>query len=160
MLPTKLSLGKSLLVSISLSALLFTACDKDDDDDNNSKVEYTISATLNGAKERPAPVETAATGSVTGTYNKNTNVLNYHVTWTGLTGPATAMHFHGPATVDETAPPVVPVAGFPAEAGAMHQGTANLTEAQEADLLAGKWYFNIHTQAHQPGEIRGQVATN
>jgi len=23
--------------------------------------------------------------------------------------------------------------------------------------MAGKWYVNIHTNAHKPGEIRGQV---
>jgi len=32
-----------------------------------------------------------------------------------------------------------------------------LTDTQAADLLAGKWYFNIHTEANRPGEIRGQV---
>ncbi|HZX84937.1 MAG TPA: CHRD domain-containing protein, partial [Reyranella sp.] len=29
--------------------------------------------------------------------------------------------------------------------------------AQAADLAAGRWYFNIHTAANPPGEIRGQV---
>jgi hypothetical protein len=36
-------------------------------------------------------------------------------------------------------------------------GAATLTDAQAADLQAGKWYFNIHTAAHPGGEIRGQV---
>jgi len=36
-------------------------------------------------------------------------------------------------------------------------GTAVLTDAQIADLTAGKWYANIHTQANPGGEIRGQV---
>ena len=30
-------------------------------------------------------------------------------------------------------------------------------EAQAADLQSGKWYFNVHTAAHGPGEIRGQL---
>jgi hypothetical protein len=25
------------------------------------------------------------------------------------------------------------------------------------DLVAGKWYFNIHTAANPGGEIRGQI---
>ena len=34
---------------------------------------------------------------------------------------------------------------------------ATLTDAQASDLMAGKWYFNIHTAANKGGEIRGQV---
>ena len=66
-----------------------------------------------------------------------------------------AAHFHGPAAAGANAPPVVPV---PATALASPiKGDATLTDAQAADLAAGKWYFNIHTAAHGPGEIRGQV---
>jgi hypothetical protein len=32
-----------------------------------------------------------------------------------------------------------------------------LTDEQAAELLAGKWYFNIHTAANKGGEIRGAV---
>src|SRR6266851_816002 len=37
------------------------------------------------------------------------------------------------------------------------KGSATLTDAQAADLTAGRWYFNIHTAANKGGEIRGQV---
>jgi hypothetical protein len=37
-------------------------------------------------------------------------------------------------------------------------GTATITDTQEADLLAGLWYVNIHTTTSSGGEIRGQVA--
>jgi hypothetical protein len=37
------------------------------------------------------------------------------------------------------------------------KGSAVLTDAQVADLLAGKYYINIHTAANQAGELRGQV---
>jgi hypothetical protein len=37
------------------------------------------------------------------------------------------------------------------------QGSATLTDAQAADLLAGRYYINIHTAATPAGEIRGQV---
>ncbi len=36
-------------------------------------------------------------------------------------------------------------------------GTASMTDAQIADLEAGKWYVNIHTAAHPGGEVRGQL---
>jgi hypothetical protein len=28
---------------------------------------------------------------------------------------------------------------------------------REQQFSAGEWYINVHTQDHQPGEIRGQV---
>jgi len=37
------------------------------------------------------------------------------------------------------------------------EGSATLTDAQAADLAAGKYYINIHTAANPGGEIRGQV---
>jgi hypothetical protein len=37
------------------------------------------------------------------------------------------------------------------------KGSATLNDAQAADLMAGRWYFNIHTAANKGGEIRGQV---
>ncbi len=36
-------------------------------------------------------------------------------------------------------------------------GSATLTDAQLADLEAGRLYVNIHTAANPGGEIRGQI---
>ena len=36
-------------------------------------------------------------------------------------------------------------------------GVDPLTDAQAEELMAGKWYVNIHTAANKAGEIRGQV---
>lgn len=110
------------------------------------------SAVLKGSEEVP-PNTAAGTGELTATLDTATKVFTYKATYSGLTGPATAAHFHGPALAGANAPPVVPVA-TPASPIA---GTATLTDAQIADLKAGKWYFNVHTAAHPPGEIRGQV---
>ena len=152
------SLGKSLLIAAVIAGLSFTSCDKDDDDDNG-KVTYTLSATLNGDKEVP-PVQTVAVGTITGSYNTSTNALSYTATWSGLSGPASGAHFHGPASTTETAGVAVGATGFPAEEAGTFSGTATLTDAQETDLLGGKWYFNIHTAENPGGEIRGQVAAN
>jgi hypothetical protein len=32
-----------------------------------------------------------------------------------------------------------------------------LTDQQVTDLMAGQWYFNVHTVQNPSGEIRGQV---
>jgi hypothetical protein len=36
-------------------------------------------------------------------------------------------------------------------------GSSRIDDDKAADLLAGKWYVNIHTAANPNGEIRGQV---
>jgi hypothetical protein len=87
------------------------------------------------------------------TLDKGTNVLKYKVTYSGLSGPATAAHFHGPAVAGANAGVVVP---FTSPATPI-EGTATLTPAQAADLMAGKWYANVHTAANPGGEIRGQM---
>ena len=109
---------------------------------------------LKGADEVPGNT-TKGTGKVTATLDIATKEFAYHVTYKGLTGPATMAHFHGPAAPGANAPPVVPV---PTDALANPMtGKATLTDAQIADLRDGKWYFNIHTAANPGGEIRGQL---
>jgi hypothetical protein len=112
-----------------------------------------LKAGLKAADSVP-PNNSNGTGSLQATYDTANKQLTYTVTYSGLTGNATAAHFHGPADPGKTAGVVVPVQGGVASP---IKGTATLTDAQAADLLAGKWYFNIHTEANKPGEIRGQV---
>jgi CHRD domain len=110
-------------------------------------------ADLKSASEVPAN-DSKGTGALTATYDTTSKKLTYSATYSGLTGPATAAHFHGPADAKTNAGIVVPVSG--AMASPM-KGEATLTDAQAADLQAGKWYFNVHTAANKGGEIRGQV---
>jgi hypothetical protein len=109
-------------------------------------------ATLNGASEVP-PNATTGTGMAMATLDTATKMFDYTLTFSGLTGPATAAHFHGPAAPGANAGPTVPIASLTSPV----KGSATLTDAQIADLKAGKWYVNVHTMAHPPGEIRGQV---
>jgi len=114
-----------------------------------------FSAELNSATEVP-PHQTDGSGVLKATYNTTSKKLRYDITYKGLTGPATAAHFHGPAAEGVNAPPVVPIK--PTALASPIKGEATLTAAQAADLTAGKWYFNVHTAANPGGEIRGQVA--
>ena len=112
----------------------------------------TFKASLSGGAEVPAKT-TDGKGTTTATLDTATKVLTYSEDYTGLSGPATAAHFHGPAEAGANAPVVVPFAS----AASPIQGTATLTDAQMADLMAGKWYANVHTAANPAGEIRGQM---
>lgn len=108
---------------------------------------------LRAANEVP-PNASRAIGSVDAVLNKDTNLFRWKVNYSGLTGPATAAHFHGPAAIGVNAGVVLPWQGpivSPLE------GRATLTPAQAADLMAGRWYANIHTAAHPAGEVRGQM---
>ena len=108
---------------------------------------------LTGAQEVP-PVTTSGTGTVDTTFDKSTNVLSWTVTYSGLSGPVTAAHFHGPAMAGANAGVVVPFTG---DMASPIRGKATLTAAQAADLTAGRWYANLHTAKNPGGEIRGQV---
>jgi hypothetical protein len=111
-----------------------------------------LGGTLSGAQEVP-PVASEGTGTLDATFDKDTRRLSYTVTYSGLSGPATAAHFHGPAGPGQNAGVIVPFAN-PASP---ISGETTLTEAQASDLLAGRWYVNVHTRAHPAGEIRAQV---
>ncbi len=102
-------------------------------------------ATLTGAG--------AGKGELTAELETTEHTLAYRATYSGLTGPATAAHFHGPAAPGANAPPVVMVTDPSSPIGS----SVLLNQAQQDDLLAGKWYFNVHTQANPAGEIRGQL---
>lgn len=109
-------------------------------------------ARLNGASEVPSNA-TTGTGSATAVLDLPTKVLTYTVEYSGLTGPVTMAHFHGPAAVGQNAGPAVNITAGPSPI----RGTATLTDAQIAQLQGGQWYVNLHTAANRAGEIRGQV---
>ena len=111
-----------------------------------------MKATLNAASEVP-PNASPATGTADIDFDPATKKLSWKMTYTGLTGPATMAHFHGPAEPGKNAGIAVPIA----PASSPSEGSATLTDAQAADLVAGKYYVNVHTDANKGGEIRGQV---
>lgn len=95
-------------------------------------------------------------GSASGTLDTDVGELTWDLHWSGLTGPATAAHFHEGAP-GVAGPVEVPI--FTTEMGAEgeHMGNATIDDMQISELLAGNWYINVHTEANPPGEIRGQV---
>jgi hypothetical protein len=111
-----------------------------------------FSAKLDGASETP-PNDSKGMGTASVELNTTTKNLTWTVKYSGLSGPATMAHFHGPAAVGVAAGVTVPLKAVASPA----KGSATLTDAQIDQLKAGMWYVNVHTAAHPGGEIRGQV---
>jgi hypothetical protein len=105
-----------------------------------------------------APVAGAAgtsegKGHVDATYDTLTKEFSWTITFSGLSGPATGAHFHGPAAPGKTAPVLVPVDGpFTSPI----KGKATLTPEQ-ADTLKRGVYVDVHTKAAEEGELRGEL---
>jgi hypothetical protein len=110
-----------------------------------------LNASLDGAQEVP-PVATGATGWGVFTIDLGANMLNYHIAFGGLSGAETAAHIHGTALHGTNAGVLEPL-----PLGSPKIGSWNYAEAQEADILAGKTYVNVHSAAFGGGEIRGQI---
>jgi hypothetical protein len=114
-------------------------------------LHYT--ANLDGRSETP-PNDSQGVGLASVNFDTGSKKLDWTVDYSGLTGPATMAHFHGPAPVGKAAPVVI---AFKGDLASPLKGSATLTDAQIADLRSGVWYVNVHTAAHPGGEIRGQV---
>jgi hypothetical protein len=111
-------------------------------------------ASLSASQEVP-PNMSSGTGAAEVQFNENTNKLTWKVTYSGLTGSATAGHIHGPAAMGANAGVVIPFTGNLDAQPIM--GETTITSSQYADLAAGLYYVNIHTARAPGGEIRGQL---
>ncbi len=115
------------------------------------------SANLDAAQEVGVKVPVAgAKGTATGTLNTVTRKLTWDVTWSGLSGPADAMHFHGPAPKGKDARVVVNI-GKDSGLKSPSKGSTKLSAKGVKELEEGLLYVNVHTKENPGGEIRGQV---
>jgi CHRD domain len=136
--------NRTMLTALALGATIAFA---------GSAAADKMKATLDGKSEVP-PNTSAGTGTADIDYDAASKKLSWKVTYSGLSGPATAAHFHGPGEPGKNAGVAVAI---PNATSSPAEGSATLTDAQAADLMAGKYYVNVHTAANPGGEIRGQV---
>ena len=126
-----------------------------------------LAATLAGDQEVPANASTASgTGTITN-YNPATRTFDISVTVNDL-APASVTGFHihrgafgvnGPVIVDFSAGPLVAAGtGFTFNAVGVSLSAVNMQD--EAALLSGTTYLNVHTATFPGGIIRGQLFSN
>lgn len=145
------SLLRKVVPVAQIALLAFIIAFSDSCKKSSTSPNVTFTATINGASETP-PNASAASGTATLTYNKDTKIFSVTVNYTGIT--ATASHIHkgavgvpGDVIFGFTAPITSPI----------NYTSPALTSDQEADLMANLYYVNIHSATYPAGEIRGQL---
>lgn len=154
--------SRSYKTAVTLSVLLaLGACSSDDDgDDDQSALAETqiISVELDAAQEIPEPVGVpdGATGSADVSVD-SAGVVTATLGVSNLSGPATMAHIH--RGFAGSAGPVL--VGLSSEDGGSTWTVADdapaLTDEEIGAYNRGELYFNVHTEANGPGEIRGQI---
>jgi hypothetical protein len=156
---------KNLFLTALAALALTTSCKKNDD--AAAVPTMQVSGTLAAANEKQAtPVTSSATGTITGTYTPSTKVLNYTITFAGLSGNPTGAHLHyGDARHNGSV--WLPFTNLPTATSGTITGTTTLTTltsataptvtSQPDSLLTGHVYANIHTAQYPNGEIRATV---
>ena len=115
---------------------------------------YTLSGTMDvfQATTNPGNVGNGS-GTISGSYDDVSNLLDYTITFSGLSGTPSNMHFHvgAPGVGGGVA------LGIPGPYTTGSVSASGVAVASDTDLLAGNWYVNVHTGDFGGGEIRGQV---
>jgi hypothetical protein len=112
------------------------------------------------ADQEVPPNDSKGSGTADVTYNKDSKMLTYTLSWSGLTGKATMAHIHGTAAKGVNAGVKYDITPkLKKEASGSITDSLNIESngIKEDSLMSGFYYFNIHTAKHPGGEIRGQI---
>lgn len=158
------------LTALSLVLFAFvggvTSCVKNDETKKTTNYQKGGIPMTAALENNPANTSTAI-GSLNVFYSKETRILTYNFSWSGLTGNVTAAHIHGLAPTGYNAAVlqtfnianIVKCPTFTTTTCGSYSGTLLVDGVviKEEDLLNGNYYVNIHTAIYGGGEIRGQV---
>lgn len=155
---TKMSLMKpGLSVTVLAVSMLFATVTKAQQPVANQQGTYSITGNATAGQLVPAGTATG-TGTITGTYDPSTHLLNYTSTWDNLSGaPSSAGFYNGASGANGK------ILGDPWSLGSNvsksgnTSGKVTLTDEQASSLLAGNWYYTYATSTATDGEIRGQI---
>lgn len=131
--------------------------------------QFNFAAELTVEDEVPAPTVPdgyAGEGNAVIMIHDDETSMTYDVHFSGLTGPLAAAHIHWGAP-GEAGPPIFgltgtgttsPLTGTLTEADFMPAAGGPQTVAEAiAEIRAGNAYVNLHTEANEEGELRGQL---
>lgn len=147
----------AILAVLSVFVFTIVSCEKESDKKkDNLFIKNGI--VMSGANENPA-VTTSASGIFDVWYDKKTHILNYVVTWQGLSSNPTGFHIHGTAPAGFNAPVMQNFVLTGLKQSGTYSGNILIdgVKFKETDLFAGLYYINMHTMANGSGEIRGQI---
>ena len=141
---------------LSVAIILVISCTSTSDVEKDN-IYYGV-IIMTGAQETP-PVTTTATGTIEANYNRLTKTLSYSLSFSGLADSATAAHIHGLGEAGVLASPVQTFSNFPRRKAGSYSGALLVdgVKIKEEDLLASRYYINIHSKTFPNGEIRGQL---
>jgi len=153
------------------------SCEKDSEKEKNTYFSRS-DIPVTGAQIAPTPSPSPGSGTLSVSYDKRAKVLNYTITWSGLTDSVVAVRINGPAplgfsslnpaftgaspTLYTTTPynviqqftggtssPFRPL--YPSIGS--YTGTLSIDDVKvkEQDLLNGLYYITIHTKTILPG---------
>jgi hypothetical protein len=124
---------------------------------SGASMSVAYKASLTAGAEVPKPIAKAphAKGNFTATLTGHK--LGWKLTYSGLTGKATAAHIHMGAK-GKAGNVVIPLCGAKPACKSGLSGTATLTAQVLSWLTKGQLYVNVHTGKNLNGEIRGQLA--
>ncbi|MEO5928760.1 MAG: CHRD domain-containing protein [Candidatus Kapaibacterium sp.] len=115
---------------------------------------------LEPAQETPPATNSTGTGQAFIWLDLPSRTATYDVKWSNLTGEVTMAHFHrGAPGVAGPVAHAIDLPLMPQPTGETIGSWGNLSDADIADMIAGRFYVNIHTAQYPAGEIRGQVQT-
>ena len=157
---------KRIITALTLiAAVSIVACTKGGKLERISGDQYTITSRASSKQLVPA-IDTTSTGTFTGFYDEQANILTFTIAWNDLWRTSkdtiTSVNFYGPASATANGALVrsLPFVSTNS-ASSVNLGLAGLngfTLSEQTDLLAGAYYFTINTKKYPKGIIRGQLA--
>jgi len=136
---------RSVLASVAALAVATSA----------SAAIFTVTVAIDGLQE-VLPNASPGTGTAEVTVNDVTGLIIITGSYSGLLAPVAAAHLHGLAPAGANAG-VLFALGTTGGTSGTFSGSATLSPANLAGLMANLTYINIHTSLFPGGEIRGQV---